>query len=326
MMGMTYFALLAWLGLAQAVLGQAISSKTAGGLSSRTEPACAPVSGERIWGRDLAAAVPQLDSLPPDLPVSYAPMPGVRRNFFISELQEIANRHGILTKISAPVCFAWTVHPLGQTEILQALKKSLSGIDADLDITDQCHVPVPDGEVVFPITGLTAESSRPIYWNGYVRYAENKKFTTWVQVRITIHEQRVIATHALRAGETIGPADIKTVAYSGPLQSTSLIHKNEDAAGKCTVRPIAEGTFLADSMLAVPQDVERQQLVTVYIHCGTTMVETQGIAVEAGHRGDVIKIRNPKTGRLFLGQISGHGIVTVVPGGEAGLVGSDKSS
>jgi len=325
MMRSIYFVLLGCLsstGLAQSVFGQGVFS---GGVG-KSESVCAPVAGDRILGSDLAAAVPQLGSLPPDLPVGYSPLPGVRRNFFIAELQEIANRHGILTKISAPVCFEWEVHPLSQRQILEAIKKSLAGIDAELEITDQCRAPVPDGEVVFPITGLTAESSRPIYWNGYVRYAENKKFTTWIKVRITVHENRVIAAHALKAGATIGPADIETVAYSGPLQSTPMIHKNEDATGKCTVRPIAEGTFLAGSMLAVPQDVEKQQLVTVHIHCGATLVETQGVAVEAGHRGDVIKIRNPKTGRLFLGQISGRGVVTVVPGGEAGLVGDDKSS
>jgi len=298
----------------------------ASGPSSNNGPVCALVAGERILGRDMAAAVPQLALLPPDLPVGYSPMPGVRRIFLIAELQELANRHGISTKIGAPVCFSWAVHPLSRQEIVEALKKSLAGIDADLEITDQCRVPVPQGEVVFPLTGLTAESSHPAFWNGYVRYAENRKFTTWVQVRVTVHENRIVAAHALSAGEMIGPADIKTVAYSGPLQSTAVLHKDQDAAGKCPVRPIAAGTFLAESMLAVPQDVERQQLVTVHIHCGATLVETQGIAVESGHRGDVIKIRNPKTGRLFLGLISGHGAVTVVPGGEAGLVGDDKSS
>jgi len=325
MMRTIHFVLLAFLlsmGQAQAINGQSVSRSPSG----KAEAACVPVSGDRILGRDLAATVPQLGALPPDMPIGYSPMPGVRRTFLIGELQEIAKRHGILTKISAPVCFSWTVHPLGQTEIIEALKKSLAGIDAELDITDQCRVAVPDGELVFPLTGLTAESTRPIYWNGYVRYAENKKFTTWVQVRITVHENRIVAARALRAGETIGPADIKTVAYSGPLQSASVLHKNEDATGKCPVRPIAEGTFLADSMLALPQDVERQQLVTVRIHCGATLIETQGIAVESGHRGDVIKIRNPKTGRLFLGQISDYGVVTVVPGGETGLVGDGQRS
>jgi flagella basal body P-ring formation protein FlgA len=287
------------------------------------------VSGEFIRGRDIATVVPQLASLPPDLVVSYSPIPGVQRFFLIAELQQLASRHGIPAKLTAPVCFSWPVRLLGRGEILESLRKSLEAVHAehvDLEIIDECRTPVPEGEIVFPLQGLTAETLRPAIWNGYIKYAGNKKFSTWVRVSVAVSENRIVATHDIGAGEKIGPSDIKTTAYFGPLARASFLHKDQDATGKCAVRPIASGTVLSESMLALPQDVVKQQLVKVHIHCGAGLIETQGIAVESGYKGDVIKIRNPSTGRIFLGQINDHGIVTVVPGGEVGLVTTDKKS
>jgi flagella basal body P-ring formation protein FlgA len=299
--------------LAQTMAGQAGSS-------------CMSVSGEWITGRDLAAAVPELASLPAELTFGYSPTPGVQRVFLPSELQRLAARYGINAKIAKPACFGWTLHTLDRSTIIGALQTSLAGQNVELDIADQCRTPVPAGRVVFPIEGLTAESSYAALWNGYVSYAAGKRFTTWVKVRVTVHEKQMVATRSLRAGELIQASDIKISDYSGPLRRTPVIHRDLDVTGKIARSPIDAGAVLLETMLTWPQDVERQQLVTVHIHCGAAHIETQGIAMEAGYRGDIIKIRNPKTGRVFHAEINDQGVVTVVPGGDVGLVVDDKKS
>jgi flagella basal body P-ring formation protein FlgA len=314
-----YFVLV--LGLAQAFSCYALQNQ---GIQSA--PACFAVSGERILGRDMAAAVPELASLPQDLSLGYSPMPGVARVFLVSELQKLASRYGISTRIATPVCFSWPVHMLTQQVIIEALQKALAGHQADLEITDQCRVPAPDGEVVFPIQGLSAESSHSALWNGYVSYSGNRKFSTWVQVRVTVHEKRIVAARAIHPGEQMASADVRIIDYAGPLQRAPVVHEQSDVTGKCARRLIEAGTVISETMLAPMQDVEKLQIVTVHTRCGAAHIETQGIAVEAGYRGDVIKVRNPKSGRVFLAQISDHGVVTVVPGGDVGLAVSDKKS
>jgi flagella basal body P-ring formation protein FlgA len=293
---------------------------------AQTPSSCVPVSTDRITGRDLAVAVPAFASLQPEAILGYSPTPGVQRIFAISELQKLATRYGIETKITAPVCFAWPLHPLGKYVLTAALLKSLAGQQVDLEIVDQCHLPVPEGEVVFPFQGLSGESSKPAIWNGYVTYSGNRKFSTWVQVRITVHEQQIVAARSIRVGELIGAADIQAATYSGPLRRAQIIHAESEVAGKCARQPIAAGTVLTRSLLAIQDDVEKQQMVTVHIRCGAAHVETQGIAVEGGYKGDVIKVKNVKTGRVFLARIDDPGVVTVVPGGDVGLVVEDKKS
>jgi flagella basal body P-ring formation protein FlgA len=293
-------------------------------LAAQSMEPCLPLSGNEITGRDMVRAVPELAGVAESITLGFSPMPGVERIFSVSELQRLATRFRIETKILQPVCFAWPVHSLTKEEISQALLQSLAGRDVELEITDQCHTPVPAGSVTFPLEGLTAQTSRTALWNGYVTYGVGRHFSTWVQVKVTVREPQIVTARPIRSGEILTASDLKSTIYSGPLRRSSVIHESTEAAGKCALRPIDAGTVLAQTMLGLPHDVDSQQLVTVQIHCGAAYIETQAIAVEAGHLGDVIKVRNPKSGRVFRGQINAPGVVTVVPGGEVGLVGGDK--
>ena len=91
---------------------------------------CRPTSGDEIIGSDLAAAVPELATLPPDSRFGYAPAPGAQRIFTVPQLRQIATRYGIAAKIDLPVCFAWPLHSLTKQEIVTSLRKSLTGRQA----------------------------------------------------------------------------------------------------------------------------------------------------------------------------------------------------
>ena len=295
-------------------------------LFGQTAEACVVITGDQITGRDLANALPQLASVPADATFGYAPAPGVERSFSAGELQRLANRYGVNAKITTSVCFGWQVNKLSREQISAAIRKSLAGHEVELEIVDQSHSSTPQGELVFPLQGLSQGAAKAAVWTGYVLYGGGKKFNTWVQVRITVHEEQVVAARAIRTGESIDAAALKKVDYRGPLLRTLALRKEEEVTGKCARRPIAEGTVLSEAMLALPQDVDKEQLVIVHSDCGAAHIETQGIASEAGYRGDVIRVRNPKTGRVFRAKIDDRGIVTVIDGGNAGLVVEGKKS
>jgi flagella basal body P-ring formation protein FlgA len=295
-------------------------------LHGQAAPSCAPLSGEQILGRDLAAAVPALAAVRPDISFGYSPVPGVQRVYQVSELQKVADRFGISTRIASPVCFAWPLHSLTREAIITALRNTLSGKDVDVEVTDQCRMPVPDGEIVFPMGGLSAQSAHSELWNGYISYGAGKHFAIWAKVTVTVHEKQIVAAHDIRQGELIQPADIGIATYSGPLRRLNVLQQTQEVIGKCAARPLIAGSVLTEAMLVLPQDVDKQQLVTVHVQFGASHLETQGIAIEGGRRGDVIKVRNPKTGRVFLARINDSGVVTVVPGGDVGLVAADKKS
>lgn len=292
----------------------------------RIATACTAMSGDQITGRDVALAVPQLASIAPDLKLGYSPAPGIERVFRASQLQQLALKYGLNTKIIEPACFAWSLHALSQQEITAAIRKALPGREVDLEIIDQSHAAVPAGEVIFPFQGLSSSSDGTAVWSGYVTYTESRRFNTWVRVRVTVHEQHIIATRPIHSEEMIDSSALKAVDYRGPLGRLTALQTEDAVVGKCARWPIAAGVVLSDSMLTLPHDVEREQLVTVRIVCGAAHIETQGVAADAGYRGEIIHVRNVKTGRVFRARIEDRGLVSVVAGGYVGLVVEDKKS
>jgi flagella basal body P-ring formation protein FlgA len=296
-------------------------------LQAEVVSGCHPIAGDRITGQDLAAVVPELQLLPKDFLVGYSPFPGAVRVFRAAQLQQIATSHHLPAgRIYSPVCFAWHLRIPSKQELTDAVKTTLDSYKADVTITDESHVPVPEGKLTFPLRGLTADTIKPAIWNGYVTYAQGRRFNTWVQVQITVHEQRLISARPIRAGEVIAAADIKKVEYAGSMSRTPMLTDEKAVIGQCARFPIADGEAFTPSMLFPPLDVAREDMVTVLISCGAAHIQTQGIAAESGYVGSVIHVRNPKTGRVFRARIDERGVVTVVAGGAIGLVAEDGKS
>src|ERR1035438_6658993 len=89
------------------------------------QPACREVDGERILARDLAAAIPGFNALPPQLPVAIAPLPGSRRIMRVSELVSLARRNSIDLPAVGDLCFEWPMGPLEQAAVMQAMRAAL---------------------------------------------------------------------------------------------------------------------------------------------------------------------------------------------------------
>lgn len=287
--------------------------------------ACNAISGDKITGRDFAAAVPELASIPGDLDLGYAPVPGVERVISAAQLQHLAQRYSISAKFTRPVCFAWPMRSVSKEQIVAAVRKSLGGREVEIRITEQSRLPVPEGDLEFPLQGLSVGAASSI-WNGYIVYAGNKRFNTWARVEIKIHEEQIVAEHAIRSGETIDSEALKKVNYFGPLLRAASLPRPDEVIGKYARVPIAAGTIVTANMLAEPRDVSKDDTVTVHSYVGAAHIEAVGIASEAGYKGDVIRVRNSKTGRTFRARIDERDVVTVVGAAEGGLVVDGKKS
>lgn len=287
--------------------------------------ACYPLHSDEIQAGDLVGAIPAFKALPPTLRIAYSPLPGIQRLFSVAELQQIANRNGIPIQIKSSVCLSWTLCRLSKKQIEEGIRRSLPNRQVDVEITDQSRFLAPEGELTLPLRGLTGESEKPVVWNGFVTYAATRRFDTWVRVRVTVHEDHLLARRAIKAGELIEDSALETIHYEGPLSRSAALNKT-DIIGKSARWNIPAGVTLLDAMLAPPLDVENRQLVTVHVVNGATRLETQGIAGDGGYRGAVIRVHNVKTGRIFRARIDDSGVVTVVPGGNVGLVAGDGKS
>ena len=87
---------------------------------------CHPVAGDRVLGKDLAAASEKFAGIAPDAVIAAAPMPGARRVLSALELSSIARSHRIDGDGFEPICVERETAPLDPVKVAEAMRKTLA--------------------------------------------------------------------------------------------------------------------------------------------------------------------------------------------------------
>ena len=143
---------------------------------------CLSVEGDRITAKDLSRAVREFGSLPSDVSLGFAPLPGAHRGLTGADIQRIATQYGIKTDFRDSVCFEWPMRRLVRTVVLKAMREALVQDGVELD--DYSLFPAPPGPVKFLLTGLNRQPHGTSFWRGYVEYGGGKHFNVWAKVRL----------------------------------------------------------------------------------------------------------------------------------------------
>lgn len=294
-------------------------------VASLVQPAaCHTIAADRIYARDLAAALPVFAALPPELEVGFSPTPGQMRVFHPPDLRRIAEAHGIHSDFTGDVCFAWQMAMPTHDAILAAIGKALAGRNAQVELIDQSQVAAPAGELVFPLSGLSGVSEDAVTWRGYVRYAGERRFMIWARVRVRVKENHVVANELLKPDQEVTPDQVRLAPYDGPLLRDNVLTTLAGAIGLVPRRPLPPGIPLTENDLERPRDVERGDTLMVIAEEGRARIVAQGTAEEGGRRGAVITVRNNASGKKFRARVEEKDKVLVIPGTSSGLAVEDK--
>ena len=276
---------------------------------------CVPVADERIRGRDLRKAIPALAGLPSETVLGYTPLPGIERVFSVAQLRQIAAAHHLAVEVTGRACFIRESAPPAKEQVLAAMRRAVPDPSVEIELIEFSHQELPQGELVFHLSGLpagrTAAGDAAIVWRGALKYGEKRSLAVWARVRIRATARRLVATRDLAAGEPIGAADIAVEerrVMPGKLDSLTAI---EDAVGAVPRRPIRAGEEMRRSNLRIPNEVEPGDRVRVRVNSGATRLDFEAEAVSAGRNGDLVVVRNPTNGEPFKGRVAGRGAVVV---------------
>jgi flagella basal body P-ring formation protein FlgA len=301
--------------------------------ASASRSSCLPISSDWIYGRDLARALPQFASLPPDLVLSFAPVPGLERVFRPAELRRLADAHQLDgSGISSAVCFAWPLAVVSRDAIRAAIESTLTVRNPlakveVIEIDNQSLAAAPAGPVYFPLSGLSAFSDKPVIWKGYVSYTGSRRFNLWASVRIVVRESHLVSRLALQPGDPALVSQPVEESYRGPLTRERALESFDQLTRLTARRNLPAGTTLLESMFEITPEVQRGDLVRVQVEAGAARIETQAIAEQAGRHGQIISVKNPKTKQPYRVRVEEKGFVTLVPGGGTGLVvGEERKS
>jgi flagella basal body P-ring formation protein FlgA len=288
--------------------------------------ACHTIHSDWIRGRDLAAADPVFAAIPADARVGIAPLPGLERLFRVPDLKRIAVVNHVDAVPAGDMCFAWETAVPDRKQIEAAMERALANRNPNIRILETSLLAAPAGEMVFPLASLTTGSDRISIWRGYVRYGETRRFPIWARAIVTVREQRLTATSDLRPADVLARSQLKSETYEGPVPREHYLSDTAQAVGLLLRVNVSAGSPLTTNMLEAPREVNRGDLVDAIVENGAARLEVQGQAENSGRKGEIITVRNVRSGRSFHARVEEKGIVIVVPGGQAGLVVEAKKS
>ena len=279
--------------------------------------ACAPVTGNRIEGRDLAAANPLFASLPATLTLGFAPLPGAKRVFSSQELARIAKANGIEDAGTGDVCFEVPMVPLTAERVSDSMREALS-TGTVLKIVELPGISVPVGAMEFPLTGLepaTFPGRGVQLWRGHVRYAESRQFAIWARVEVTMEYRAVVAMKDLPAGMPITAEAVRMEIRRGPIEREKPASRLEDVDGRIALRAVKAGAFVPLAALAVAPSVRRGDAVSVEVQSGPAHLHFEAIAQSTGRTGEMVELRNPMNGKTFRARLDEGARASIVIGG-----------
>ncbi len=271
---------------------------------------CEMIANDRILGADLARAVPAfVNKIPGDTVIGYSPTPGTRRVFKSVELQRLAAPYGVALDGQPEVCFEWNTQPLTEDVVRAAIRDSLQLPDAHVDVLAISGNQAPAGKVRFPIAGLLASTltgpDTPVTWRGEVLYQGSRKFSVWARVKVSATTTRVVATQLILPGETVAPDAVRVETYDDFPLRNDIARNLEEVVGRMPRRAIRMGLPVFRSDLIEPFQVQRGDMVDVTAISGATQLHLAAVAETSGRQGDIISLKNPRSGKFFRARIEG---------------------
>ena len=276
---------------------------------------CLPVEGEKVVARDLTGASAVFAALPADAAFGYAPAPGAQRLLNATELKRLAWPQDLALDPGLQLCVVRPLEPLSGERLVEAMRSALARPEARIELVEMAAFGAPRGQIEFPPAGLRrpppASPGQPVLWQGFVRYAERRRYPIWAKVRILVSSTRVVAGQNLVAGEAIESGQLRLESVEGFPSSEPLAESLEQVVGRAPTRPVAAGTTLSLKMLGLPKEVQRGDPVKVEASHGSATVGITGRAESSGARGDMVVVRNPTSGKSFRARVEGKGKVVV---------------
>ena len=139
--------------------------------------------------------------------------------------------------------------------------------------------------------------------------------TLSLRVDLTVYGEVPVAVHAIPREQPIQTADLRMERR--PLTNLDDRTASEELIGKSTRQAIASGQVIKAQFLSAEPTggtrvVEPRAVVRIAARKGSlTVVVSGGEALQGGRMGDWIRVRNPQSGKVISGKITGPDEVEV---------------
>lgn len=133
-----------------------------------------------------------------------------------------------------------------------------------------------------------------------------------LRLPVAISEPRfgLVLTRPMRAGDTLGPDDVRQVPLPAQLVGRDLLSDPDQVVGQTMSSGASAGIWLRNFMVRPPVVVKMNQRVKVVVEGEGFSVQSEGVSTANGRAGEVIAVRMPN-GQLLRGAVTPDGSVSL---------------
>ena len=190
-------------------------------------------------------------------------------------------------------------------ESLAPTIKNLAAWDGDVEVTAKS--PVPEGKLIDPASIIPGTQAVTL------RFRDNNGRVKSLAVRLAWSQNVMVASHNIRKGDRILSRDLMTrkmnITRPGAYASSP-----EEITGFVSERNIKQGEPILLNSLTSSNLVKKGRRVKILARIGAASASTDGILLEDGRPGDMVKVRRSDNRKIVLeGKIVNENLVEVQP-------------
>lgn len=136
-------------------------------------------------------------------------------------------------------------------------------------------------------------------------------WTVYVPADIGVFGKALVTTRSLARAAAVTTDDVKVVETDLTPLGHGYLQGLDDIDGMVTRRPVTAGTVLTPAMVKAPHLVNRGDRVRLVSSQGPIQVEMMGEVINAGARGDRVRVRALNSQRIVEGWVVSASVVKV---------------
>jgi flagella basal body P-ring formation protein FlgA len=134
----------------------------------------------------------------------------------------------------------------------------------------------------------------------------------WFTPGASAQELAMVVNRIVYPGETVDAAALEQVKLRPTARvTTQVVREAEEAEGKVAKRTLLPGKLIPVSSLRDPYLVEAGKAVTVVYQNGGLMIRATAVPLQPASLGEMIRLRNADSGKVFSGIVMADGTVRV---------------
>ena len=256
-----------------------------------------------------------------DTPVARAPEPGVAIEIGTRWLYAVAKAHELPWEPRSRyerICLKRASRYIPADEVEPALREALAGQGLDGEV--RLSFDNPDLRLRLPstsgggvrITRLTLDPSNGRFLAQVVAPAAGEPAVSLgVTGRALEMTDIPVLARNVKPGEVIRERDIEWMSVQANRLTRTAVLDSASLVGMSPRRPIRAQDIVRSTDLQTPVGVAKNSLGTIRLRTQRMELSVQGRALEAGARGDVIRVMNTKSNTVISATVTEVGLVDV---------------